>query len=152
MIAAFPDTESLSDEYIKLLLLERNAGSDEGEPPTYRFAIVLVSSGEVVGGINLRVADTPEIALLRGNIGFTVWPQHRGHGYARRACRLVLDVARFCGMSVLWVTCDPDNVASRRTLESVGAQYVDTVPVPAGTRYYEEGSRFKHRYRIDLVI
>ena len=42
-------------------------------------------------------------------------------------------LARAHGHSLLWITCNPDNLASRRSCERLGAQYVDIVPVPRET-------------------
>jgi tagatose 1,6-diphosphate aldolase len=32
----------------------------------------------------------------------------------------------------LWITCQPDNLASRRTLERLGAEYAGILDVPCG--------------------
>jgi predicted acetyltransferase len=45
------------------------------------------------------------------------------------------------------ITCDPDNHASRRTIEQLGASFVDEVPVPPNDPHYERGSWTKQRYR-----
>ena len=54
------------------------------------------------------------------------------------------------GLDPLWVTCDPENVASRQTLERVGARFVEEVDVPADCVIYQSGHPRKCRYRIDL--
>jgi len=48
---------------------------------------------------------------------------------------------------VVTITCDPDNWASRRTIERLGAELVDEVAVPADDPHYQRGSRTKKRYR-----
>ena len=45
-----------------------------------------------------------------------------GHGYAQAACRMVLPVARYHGMTSLYLTCAEGNIASRRTIEHLGAE------------------------------
>ena len=142
----------LGDGVINLELRETTGGSpEEDEVPTYRFVISLAATGEEVGGINLRVGLNTTILRLRGQVGFMIDQAHRGKKLARRACALLLPFAQRHGLSELWITCDPDNIASRRTIEAVGAELVEIVHVPSGTRFHDEGSRQKCRYRIGLV-
>ena len=76
--------------------------------------------GERIGNISLRLGRTEFIERYAGHIGYGVDLAHRGHGYAARACRLVFPVAKRNGFTVLWITCNPENVASRRTCERAG--------------------------------
>ena len=69
---------------------------------------------------------------------------------SRNSDQLVLDVARSHGFKVLWITCNPENVASRRTCELVGGQLIDIVDLPPETDMYKEGERQKCRYRFVL--
>jgi predicted acetyltransferase len=50
----------------------------------------------------------------------------------------------------LWITCDPENAASRRSLELAGAKFVEVVDVPEDCVIYKTGHARKCRYRIDL--
>lgn len=52
---------------------------------------------------------------------------HRRNGYASRAVRLIVALARRCGVSPLWVLIEPDNAASRKMVERAGFHLVDTV-------------------------
>ena len=104
----------------------------------------------VLGGITLRVGRTPSIELYYGHVGYHVFPAARGHHYAQRACRLLLPLARRHGLNPLWITCNPDNLASRRTCERLGMRLVETVAVPGEEALYLRGEREKCRYRLDL--
>ena len=48
------------------------------------------------------------------------------------------------------ITCGPENAASRRTLELVGAEFVETVGVPSDCIIFQSGHLRKCRYRLDL--
>ena len=85
--------------------------------PTYHFRMVHSHTGEEIGGINLRLGSTPHIERYAGHIGFTVHPAHRGHRYAARSVRILMPIAGELGFDTLWITCDPGNIASRRSLE-----------------------------------
>src|SRR5215470_11817488 len=54
------------------------------------------------------------------------------------------------GFAGLWTTCDPENTASRRTLELVGAEFVETVDVSSDCIIFQSGHLRKCRYRLDL--
>jgi predicted acetyltransferase len=107
---------------------------------------ILTTSDADVGHINFRVGETDHILLYAGNIGFVVNEASRGNGYALQACRAIAPFVRsVCGAVIF--TCDPDNVASRRTIERLGAHFLDEVAVPPEDPQYERGSRSKRRYR-----
>lgn len=105
----------------------------------------------VAGSVALRIAEGPEIEMYYGHTGYHVYPPYRGHRYAERAVRLLLPLARAHGLAVLWITANPDNYASRRTCERLGATFVDVVPVPRKHVLYKRGDHHKCRYRIELA-
>ena len=110
----------------------------------------IVVDGQAVGNLNLRTEDSPSIIGFAGHIGYGVEEPHRGHGYALQACRLALPIARDRGLKTSWISCNPDNEPSIRTIERLGAAYVDTIELPPGNRYYDRGERQKRRYRLNL--
>jgi tagatose 1,6-diphosphate aldolase len=98
------------------------------------------------GHINFRVGHTEHVRVSAGHIGFEITEPFRGRGYARQACQAI---APFVRSIYEWVTitCDPENPASRRTIEKLGAQFVDEVVVPVEDPHYQRGSRMKRRYQ-----
>lgn len=46
--------------------------------------------------------------------------------------------------------CNPDNAASRRTIERLGGKLVEIVRVPVNSELYEIGDRESCRFRVDL--
>jgi len=110
----------------------------------------MMVDGQAVGHVSLRLEDKPWILAYIGHIGYRVKPEHQGHHYAEAACRLVLPIARGRGLTTVWISCNPDNTASVRTIERLGATYVDTIDLPKDSRYYPRGERQKRRYRMDL--
>lgn len=116
--------------------------------PTYYFRLVTMPAGAVVGRINLRAASNLHIEQYGGHIGCDVEPQHRGHRYAARSVRLLIPLARRLGIDPLWITCDPENVASRRSIEIAGAEFIEIVDVPPDCGIYKSGHPRKCRYRL----
>jgi predicted acetyltransferase len=125
-----------------------------GRTPAYHFWMRLREPGdiplEIVGGIGFRVGTTPELEMFSGNLGYHVYPPARGHHFAERSCRLLLPLAKRHGMRLLWITCNPGNIASRKTCERLGATLVDIVNIPRNHEFYSRGERQKCRYRLVL--
>lgn len=119
--------------------------------PTYYFRMVQVGSGEELGTINMRAGSTRHVELYAGHVGFTVHSPHRGHRYAARSLRLLTPLAGKLGLNPLWITCDPDNLASRHSCELAGAQFVEIVNVPESCVIHRSGHEQKCRYRLDIA-
>jgi predicted acetyltransferase len=147
----FHDLGQLSDDDLGLELAETVAG-EAGEDfiRTYDFNMLVAGSTQPAGRISLRIWTTDYFVRYVGHIAYSVAPEFRGRRYATRACRLLLPLARRHGMRTLWITCSPDNIASQRTCERLGAELVEVVDVPQGTSLYERGEQRKCRYRLDL--
>jgi predicted acetyltransferase len=147
----FIDPGALVDRDLELRLVERTpADHSRGFEPTYQFAMVGTASGVVMGNISLRVGHSEHLTLYRGHIGFGVEERFRGNRLAVRSCRLLAGLARHHSVVPLWLTCDQGNVASQRTLESLGAEFVEIRTMPADypyIGYYPPESRMKRRYR-----
>lgn len=149
----FLDPGRLTDDDLELGLVEQYTGDPSiNYAPAYKFKMALAGRDEEIGRIQLRISEANHIILYGGHVGFSVQPQHRGHRYAARACRLLFPLARSHGMETLWITCNPDNLASRRTCELAGGRLVEIVDLPEDTDMYQRGERQKYRYRIDLEI
>ena len=93
----------------------------------------------LVGRLQLRLERNDFLLRVGGQIGYAVLPELRGRGCAGSMLRQALAVAAGqYGMRRLLVTCDEDNVASARTIESAGGVLENVM----------EGKR---RYWIELV-
>jgi len=115
------------------------------------FDMIETGSGRRAGIIRLRLAETEELVMYGGQIGYGVDEPFRGRRYAARAVILLLPLARANGMETLWITCDPENVASRRSIEIAGGEFVEIVDIPEYSPMYAQGRRLSCRYRFDLA-
>ena len=118
--------------------------------PTHFFRMLHTESREELGHINLRVGSGPHIELYAGHVGYAVDPVHRRNRYASRALRLLIPVARELQINSLWITCDPENIGSRRTCERAGAEFVEIVDVPVNCVIRQSGHSRKCRYRLTI--
>ena len=84
----------------------------------FQFAVALSSNGELIGDCAaMPHADDPR----QCDVGFTISPEHQGHGYATEAVRLLLAylfAAR--GKHRISAYCDARNAASVALLEAAG--------------------------------
>jgi tagatose 1,6-diphosphate aldolase len=146
----FLDIALPPDGDLQLILAECiSAESSLWGVPTYVFRMQL-SGGESIGRIRLRVGWNEDVIRYAGHVGYAVEAGHRGRRYAERACRMLLPLAKRHGMTNLWITCQPDNIPSRRTLEGLGAEYVGVVDVPPEYPLEAGVERKKVCFRLEL--
>lgn len=147
----FLDPGELSDGVVRLRLADKQpADPARGWVPQYVFHIHSEASGDRAGELNLRIGNTERMLLFGGHIGYGVRPEYRGQRFAARAVRLVVPLAIRHGLREIWITCNPENIASRRTCEVVGAEFIEIVELPPDSDMYSEGERRKCRYRLSL--
>ncbi len=114
-------------ELVRFLLEQRE---DEAPRPRAYVACtelwMVDDTDEVVGRISLRHELNELLFTWGGHIGYTVRPSARRRGHASAALAGMLEVCRDKGIDPVLLTCDVDNVASRRTIEGAGGVYEDT--------------------------
>ena len=145
----FQSPGDLGDSEFHLVLRE-TVPAMSGRAPAYRFEMRRRTDQCRLGRIELRIGETHDLLFYTGHIGYRVEPAQRGHRYAARSCRMLAPFFQKHGFSELWITCDPDNAASRRTCELAGGIFEGIVPLPKHHIFYKAGSREKCRFRIPL--
>ncbi len=162
--SAGADGNKVSVAAVKMLIDVAPDGRERCDPnqdkagvvAAYRLWMRLLPTGDgeptlpFAGRVTLRIGHGKTLERYLGHVGYEVFPSCRGRRLAERAVRLVLPLARAHGVKPLWITCDPDNAASRRTCERLGAQLVGTVDVPRRHPLRRYGHVRKCRYRLEL--
>ena len=112
----FLNTDFLESEEIKLVVDQLVEGDPERNwVPAYRFHICDLH-GNRMGTCALRIGYNDGLYYV-GHIGYSIHEKYRGCHYAAKACKLLFLLAKKHDMSYLYITCDPDNLPSRRTCE-----------------------------------
>jgi predicted acetyltransferase len=90
-----------------------------------------VVAGEVVGRVSIRFRLNEFLSKLGGHIGYGVRASRRRRGYATRMLQLALPICKAHGIERALVTCDIDNVGSRRVVESCGGVFESITDEPS---------------------
>jgi predicted acetyltransferase len=78
-----------------------------------------------VGRLAIRHRLTDDLLQQGGHIGYDVRRSRRRRGHATAMLAAALPVAAGLGLDRVLVTCDDDNVASRRVIEANGGRFED---------------------------
>lgn len=101
-------------------------------------------NNEIVGCIELRHSLNENLATIGGHIGYSVCPKDRRKGYATKMLKLVLQEARRLGIEKVLLTCNVDNIASRKTILKNGGGWEKESPyIYHDEKYYKFWIRIK---------
>ena len=93
-----------------------------------------VDGAEYLGRLAIRHRLTDSLLQFGGHIGYDVRPSARKRGHATAMLRASLPWARALGIERALVTCDHDNVGSRKVIEANGG--VEDRPNALKLRYW----------------
>ena len=110
-------------------------------PNSYMCAFV---NGKCVGRASIRHVLNDRLLVDGGHVGYGVAPSERRKGYAREILRQSLEALKTQGVKRALITCDDDNNASIRTIETNGDVLENKVP-----RHGTAGG-LTRRYWIDI--
>ena len=81
----------------------------------------LVKDGvAILGESRLRHSLLPHLRVEGGHIGYAIRPSARCQGYGTLILELTLEKARQMGLERVLVTCDHDNIGSKKIIEKNG--------------------------------
>ena len=142
----------LVDRDLELILVKKifPEANEIADVPVYKFEMRTTGTSQKLGRINFRVGKTKDLIMYAGHFGYAVQRKFRGNRYAARSCQLLFSLAKKHLINPIWITCNPDNAASRRTCEIVGGKLIEIIDLPPDNDQYQDGDRQKCRYRFDL--
>lgn len=85
------------------------------------FLLIRKNDNKIVGMINIRWNLTEEMKQFGGNIGYSIRPTERRKGYNKINLYLGLIESQKLGLKRVMLDCDVNNIASSKTMESLGA-------------------------------
>ncbi len=100
----------------RLIGYSRGEGLPEGYIPSTEYW--LIDDDEFIGRVSIRHELTESLAKLGGHIGYSIRPSKRRMGYGTLILAPALPKARELGLARALVTCDEDNIGSRKIIEA----------------------------------
>ncbi len=114
------------------------------------YDIVLHSTKDKIGHCSAKLGFNDVIFYI-GNIGYNINEDYRGNGYAGEAVALLLEVFKKNEFKKVYITNVPENNASRRVCEKLGAKFLGTFEIPKDNIRREEfGEKFMNIFTIDI--
>lgn len=117
---------------------EFRRGLGEGSESPQPLACIVVAGG-IVGWVDYDT-DRDWLGPAQVNVGYNVFPDHRGHGYATRALTLLLaHLAERTPHTEATFLIDRANEASLGVAARLGAKPRDVTGIPPGQRFFVVG-------------
>lgn len=129
-------------EYVSAFIDEAS-GVNLAEGRVSQTTLWLIEENEYVGRISIRHYLTEKLMREGGHIGYEIRPSRRRLGYGTQALKLALSIAKEIGLDRVLVTCDSNNIGSKKIIERNGGAFEDEVST-------DDGKPSKLRYWIDL--
>lgn len=140
----------LEDELLELKLIDIYDGN-ENQLPFYWWEIIPKNLGVPVGKISFRIGFNYH-TYYNGNVGYEIDEGYRGNNYAAKACKLLIEIAKYYKMDFIYFTCDYENIASYKTIEKLGAKLIEEVKPPADYIYYYENIPVHKIYKLEVYF
>jgi len=130
--------------YVKIL---RNQEKGKELPAGYVSATVywLIDGNKFIGKASVRHKLTKVLRLWGGHIGYEIRPSERKKGYGSKILALSLKKAKKLGIKKVFVTCNEDNLGSKKIIEKNGGVFIGKVKVKVG----KDAKKIKLRYWIN---
>lgn len=146
LLRLFSRKPMFSDGEIDLTLSNEDVSDPEcGIDDGYTFYIYRAKTRDYLGYVSLRLGESPALYYL-GHIGYRIEAEYRGHGYAARACRLMLPLLQRLRLESVVITTNVENIPSRKTCLRLGCVLERIAPVPPEYRALCAGAAQKCRY------
>lgn len=92
----------------------------DGKVPDSVFFLLDVERNRLLGAINIRHYLNDHLLKEGGHIGDGIRPSERRKGYATEMIRLALIECKKLGMDKVLITCNKDNIGSRKSIINNG--------------------------------
>jgi predicted acetyltransferase len=138
------DIKDLEDNFEKYVEDVKNEAKGIGLPAGYVPHTVywLVDDQGYIGRLDIRHQLNEFLDKFGGHIGYDIRPTRRLQGMGKLILKLAIEKARELGIKEAVITCDVDNMGSRRIIEANGGKFAEVTTGPSGLK--------KRRYLIRL--
>lgn len=88
--------------------------------PSIQYILVNQMDKKILGMSNLRLELSDYLLKVGGHIGYSVTPSEQSKGYGKLLLKEVLAKSKELNINKILMTCDDDNIASAKVIESQG--------------------------------
>ena len=123
-------TWQLAESYEDWLELIKQQEKGQNLPADWLPAIQFLAFDEdsqLVGFLSLRLSLNERTFLDGGHVGYSIRPSRRRQGLGKALLGEGLKEAKKLGLEHLLITCEADNIASRKTILANGGVYDNTI-------------------------
>jgi len=103
----------------------------------------LVEGDQFLGRVSIKHTLNDFLFKYAGNIGYIINPFRRKQGHGKLILELALEKAKELGLGKALLTCDSDNIGSKKIIEANGGVFENEV-------HMEGNPALKRRYWIEL--
>ena len=87
----------------------------------------LIDEGVFIGRLSVRHELNDNLRKVGGHVGYWIRPTKRRMGYGKKILKMGLEKIKSLGIKNVLITCDIDNLPSRKIIESHGGKLQDTI-------------------------
>ncbi len=131
------------DAWLIKLSNDRSRNLSKMHFPTETYFLVRESDDSIVGMINIRLTSNDSLIDRSGHIGYSIRPTERRKGYAKINLYMGLKCLNEHNIDVALVFCVKSNLASSKTMLSLGAKKYDE-------SYSDKYKEVIEKYKIDV--
>ena len=113
------------DNLLEKLEQDRKCIPNEQRVPAETYYLVREEDNKIIGMINIRLVLNERLQQCGGHIGYGIRPSERNKGYNKINLYLALLRCQNLGIKEVILDCDSSNLASSRTMESLGGIRID---------------------------
>lgn len=131
---------------MKLELLEYVKDNLPNGFDPYWIYLIIVNQQEV-GRIVLREGDDYS-RYFDGHISYHIEEEYRGHHYSYQACLLL---RKYIDKDHVIITCDPQNIASKKIIERLGCEFIERKLIPNNLKklfHQREKEKLIYKWRL----
>ena len=89
----------------------------------------LIDEHDYIGRLSLRYELNERLLQMGGHIGYEIRPSRRRQGYGKLILKYGLERAKASSLDCVLLTCDEDNLGSRKIIESNGGTLENIIKV-----------------------
>lgn len=103
---------------------------------------ICLKDGKAIGTISAKLGFNESVFYI-GNIGYSINEEYRGNGYAGEAVEVIKELFKNNGFDKVYITQNPENLASKRVCEKLNAKFLGVFELPIGNIRRE---KFNEKY------